>query len=88
MHRHELREEQFKRIARTMELPNEDGDAVVERLFELNRQIGVPARLRDIGVREEHIETLSDLALADFCHPNNPRPVTRADFKNLYTEAL
>jgi alcohol dehydrogenase class IV len=81
-------EEQFKRIARTMELSEETGDAVVEHLFMLNRKIGLPARLREIGVREEHIDTLSDLALADFCHPNNPRPVTLEDFKQLYTEAL
>jgi alcohol dehydrogenase class IV len=81
-------EEQFKRIARTMELKEETGDAVVEHLFLLNKQVGLPARLREIGVKEEHIETLSDLAFADFCHPNNPRPVSREDFKQLYTEAL
>jgi alcohol dehydrogenase class IV len=39
-------------------------------------------------VKDEHIETLSDLAIADFAHPNNPKPVTRMDFKNLYLEAL
>jgi alcohol dehydrogenase class IV len=39
-------------------------------------------------VREEHIETLADLAIADFAHPNNPKPVSREDFKKLYTEAL
>ena len=81
-------EEPFKRIARTMELGEETGEAVVEHLFNLNLQLGLPVKLRDIGVREEHIETLSDLALADFCHPNNPRPVGREDFKKLYIEAL
>ena len=63
-------------------------EAVVERLFELNRELNLPLHLGDIGVREEHIETLSDLALADFCHPSNPRPVSREDFRRLYTEAL
>lgn len=81
-------EKKFRTIARTMELPKETGDAVVERLFELNRQLNLPLRLRDIGVKEEHLETLSDLAFADFCHPNNPRPVSREDFKKLYSEAL
>jgi alcohol dehydrogenase class IV len=28
------------------------------------------------------------LALADFCHPNNPKPVTREDFLSLYEQAL
>ena len=64
------------------------GEAVVERLFELNKWLGLPVRLRDTGVKAEHIETLADLAIADFAHPNNPKPVSREDFKNLYLEAL
>jgi alcohol dehydrogenase class IV len=81
-------EDRFKCIARTMELKEETGEAVVEHLFTLNKQIDMPVKLGAIGVKEEHIETLSDLALADFCHPNNPKPVTREDFKKLYTGAL
>ena len=81
-------EEEFKRMAQTMDLKNTSGEAVVDHLFALNQQIGMPVKLSDIGVKEEHIETLSDLALADFCHPNNPKPVTRNDFKQVYLEAL
>ncbi|HVS98118.1 MAG TPA: iron-containing alcohol dehydrogenase [Puia sp.] len=81
-------EAKFRTIARTMELQREDGEAVVERLFELNRELDLPVRLREVGVREEHLGTLADLAYADFCHPNNPKPVTREDFFRLYKEAL
>jgi alcohol dehydrogenase class IV len=81
-------EKKFRQIARMMELSVEDGEAVVERLFALNEELGLPTRLRDAGVRQEHIETLADLAFADFCHPNNPKPVSREDFKKLYEEAL
>lgn len=81
-------ETEFKRMALAMDLSETTGEAVVSHLFELNQRIGMPVRLRDIGVKEEHIETLSDLALADFCHPNNPKPVTKKDFKQLYTQAL
>ena len=81
-------ETEFKRMALAMNLEATTGEAVVNHLFALNQQVGMPVRLRDIGVNEEHIETLTDLALADFCHPNNPKPVTRNDFKQLYTEAL
>ena len=81
-------ETEFKRMALAMELNATNGEAVVNHLFDLNQQLGLPVRLGDIGVKEEHIETLSDLAWADFCHPNNPKPVSRADFKQLYTEAL
>ncbi len=81
-------EEKFRRIARTLELKREDGPAVVKYLFELNSKINIPHKLREIGVRQEHVETLADLALADFAHPNNPKPVSRDDFKQLYLKAL
>jgi len=81
-------EHKFKNIARNLELKDETGEAVVKYLFELNSRINIPHHLKDIGVREEHIETLSDLAIADFAHPNNPKPVSREDFRNLYTKAL
>ena len=81
-------EAKFRQIARTLELKEESGEAVVQYLFDLNSKINIPHRLRDIGVRTEHIETLADLAIADFAHPNNPKPVSRNDFKNLYLEAL
>lgn len=81
-------EDKFRQIARTMDLKDESGEAVVEKLFALNKELKLPVKLRDVGVKEEHIETLSDLAFADFCHPNNPKPVSREDFKKLYREAL
>jgi alcohol dehydrogenase class IV len=81
-------EDKFKRIAIAMDLEEHTGEAVVNRLFELNQQVSMPVKLGAIGVKPEHIETLSDLAFADFCHPNNPKAVSRADFKTLYTAAL
>jgi len=81
-------EDKFRRIARTLELKEETGEAVVNYLFELNARVNIPHRLRDIQVKEEHIEKLADLAFADFAHPNNPKPVSRDDFKNLYAAAL
>ncbi|MEN9599054.1 MAG: hypothetical protein RL596_1365 [Bacteroidota bacterium] len=81
-------EEKFKRMAQIFELQELSGEAVVQYLFELNKKINIPLQLRDIGVRAEHIETLSDLALADFAHPNNHKPVSRENFKELYSTAL
>lgn len=81
-------EEKFRRIARVLELKDESGKGVVKYLFDLNSKIKIPHKLREIGVKQEHVETLADLALADFAHPNNPKPVTREDFKQLYTTAL
>ena len=81
-------ENKFRRIARTLELKEETGEAVVKYLFDLNSKVNIPHKLGAIGVKQEHIETLSDLAIADFAHPNNPKPVSREDFRNLYNKAL
>ena len=81
-------EAKFRKIARTLDLVDETGAGVVNYLHELNARVGIPSRLREIGVKEEHLDVLADLAIADFAHPNNPRPVTRTDFKNLYEQAL
>jgi alcohol dehydrogenase class IV len=81
-------EEKFSRMAHSLGLQNETGEGVVNYLFDLNKSIHIPHKLRDIGVEESHIETLADLAIADFAHPNNPKPVSRDDFRNLYLKAL
>ncbi|MDP4129260.1 MAG: iron-containing alcohol dehydrogenase [Bacteroidota bacterium] len=81
-------ESKFRRIARTLELKDESGEGVVNYLFELNSKINIPHKLTGIGVKAEHIEPLADLAFADFAHPNNPKPVSREDFKQIYLKAL
>ncbi len=81
-------EHKFKQLARTLLLKDETGKAVVNYLFDLNTRIQIPHKLSAIGVKPEHIETLADLAIADFAHPNNPKPVRREDFRELYLKAL
>jgi alcohol dehydrogenase class IV len=81
-------ESKFEQIAKALKLRQESGEAVVKYLFELNEKINIPRKLSSVGVKQEHIEILSDLALADFAHPNNPKPVSREDFKKLYLRAL
>ena len=81
-------EEKFRHIARCLSLREETGEAVVNYLFELNSRIGIPHKLSEIGVKQEHLENLADLAFADFAHPNNPKPVGRQDFRELYGRVL
>ncbi len=81
-------EGRFSSMAHAFGLKEETGETLIKHLFELNEKLGLPTTLSPIGVKEEHIEELADLAFADFCHPNNPKPVSREDFKALYLEAL
>ncbi len=62
-------------------------DDVAEAVRELNRRIGIPARLREFGVAESSLEALADKAIQDGCHQLNPRPCTRQDLLRLYRQA-
>lgn len=81
-------EYRFVDIAQAMGLKEHTGEAVVRDVRRLIKNIGLPAHLSEVGVKAEHIDTLTNLAVDDFAHPNNPKPVTRDDFHRLYTEAL
>ena len=81
-------EDRFDTMGYHMGLGANNGDKVCDFIFELNKKIGIPKNLRDIGVLEQHVNPLAALAIADFCHPNNPKPVSQKDFEKLYREAL
>ncbi|MFM7603634.1 MAG: iron-containing alcohol dehydrogenase, partial [Prosthecobacter sp.] len=78
----------FHRMAHTLDLPGNDANAVLDWIRQLNESIGIPSKLRELGVMEQHLDDLADMALADFAHPNNPIPLTRSAFYQLYRQAL
>lgn len=80
-------EDKFVEMARLTSLETPSAEGLIEELFALNQRLGLPTKLREKGVEESHLETLSDLAVADFAHPNNPKPVSRADFRAIYQKA-
>ncbi|MEE8424974.1 MAG: iron-containing alcohol dehydrogenase, partial [Elusimicrobiota bacterium] len=57
-------------------------------LKSLREEIGIPHTLGPAGVKPEHLDRLVEVAQADFCHSENPRPVSEADFRGIYTSAL
>ena len=81
-------ENRFYKMGVALGLGSNSAAKVIPFLFELNNELGLPTRLRDIGVEESHVETLSQLAIEDFCHPSNPKPLAKADFEVLYRKAL
>ena len=81
-------EEKFRMIAWAMNLKSDRPESVIDALFELNTKLDIPHKLSEAGVKENHLEPLADLAIADFAHPNNPKPVSREDFRRLYEEAF
>lgn len=64
---------------------NEAAIAAVEKLSE---DVGIPEGLTELGVREDKISVMAELALEDACAPGNPREMTLKDAVAIYKTAL
>jgi hypothetical protein len=78
----------FRDLAAAVGLEDRSPAAFLGWLRDLKAHIGIPRTLGEAGVPRTQLERLADLAMADTCHANNPRPCTRADFHRIYTEAF
>lgn len=63
-------------------------DATIEFVVQFLNDLGLRAGLRNYDVTEQHISLMAPQAYADGCHQTNPVPVTEADLRDLYYEAL
>ncbi|AEG59655.1 iron-containing alcohol dehydrogenase [Desulforamulus ruminis] len=63
----------------------EKGISSVRRFF---RDIGIPERLSQVGMKEEHVQKLSLNALKDACLVTNPRDAGAEEIEALYLRAL
>ncbi len=60
----------------------------VERVRGMTAATGLPARLRDAGVKESQLDALATRAYEDACHQSNPRPCQPADLAALLRAAF
>lgn len=61
--------------------------AAVEAVFSLNRDVGIPLHLRDVGVLLDDIPALAQAAFDDVCTGGNPREASIVDIVELYHTA-
>ena len=64
------------------------GADVAEAVEALNRRIGMPANLREMGVADEVLPRMVEGAVADHSNPSNPRPADAPDYERLFAEAM
>lgn len=63
-------------------------DAAIEAIEALNRRVGIPAGLKELGVKEEDLEEMARNAIQDVCRGTNPREMTLEDTLAVYRAAL
>ncbi|MBL8020353.1 MAG: iron-containing alcohol dehydrogenase [Leptospirales bacterium] len=80
--------ERFIALAEAVGLKDKTATAFVKWIQDLNQEIGIPRTIAEAGAKEDKIDELVKFAVADVCHAMNPRPVTAADFKTLYSKAF
>jgi alcohol dehydrogenase class IV len=81
-------EEKMTRLARYLGLPNPGFQAVLDWVRALNKEIGIPATLADLGVKESDIERLVPMAVDDPSTGGNPRPAGAAEMRQMFVKAV
>jgi alcohol dehydrogenase class IV len=77
--------EKIQSMAQRLEIRDE---ATLPEVFEkLNSDLGLPARLRDLGLTKEDLLPLAERAQRDHCTLTNPRQLHVEDCHRLYLEA-
>lgn len=68
--------------------PDKAGDVVADKIMEFTRELGLPQRLRDVGVPEEGLKECSELALSDGAIVYNPKFISEsAEVLKVYQQA-
>jgi alcohol dehydrogenase class IV len=71
------------RMAREIGIEGADENAlaaaVPEHVFAMNQRMGLPLRLRELGVPRDGLRQLAGDALDDYSIHTNPKPVTAAE---------
>lgn len=79
-------EEKYERIREVMNLsPGVDLGSAFE---EINDTLGMPARLRDMGVSEDILDQVAQWAYEDHSTATNPRPANKDDFLQMLKDAF
>lgn len=87
--------EKFREIARAMGVKDVDKmsqeeyrRAAIDAVKQLKKDVNIPETLKDINVKEEDLEALSEAAMDDVCTGGNPRPCSKELVLEVYKKAF
>jgi lactaldehyde reductase len=86
--------DKFKYIAEAMGVDTTGMDedayraAAVNAVKKLSKDVGIPEKLHEIGVKEEDLPALAQSAFEDVCTGGNPRPCTVESILGIYKTAF
>ena len=75
-------------LARNLGLPGQDFQAVLNWILDLRHELGLPASLGELGIKQAHIPTIVESALTDVNLSTNPIPVTANQLQRLLQKAV
>ena len=87
--------EKFRDIAKAMGVQGTESmsqeeyrRSAVDAVKQLSKDVGIPEKLHEIGVKEEDLQALAESAFADVCTGGNPRPCTVESILEIYKTAF
>jgi len=78
--------EKFLEMAQVVGRQTPEG--FIDWFVDLRELVGLPSGLGAMGLDRDRIPDLVEVAVADACHPNNPVPVTKEDFEQIFKRAF
>ncbi|MEK4526304.1 MULTISPECIES: iron-containing alcohol dehydrogenase [Paenibacillus] len=66
----------------------ECSDYVIEAIRQLSKEIGIPEKLSELGVKDPDVELLADNAMKDACAPGNPYQPSKDEVMELFRKII
>lgn len=88
MHNRTAIEEKLAAAARYLNLKDQSFTGFVDWVLALREEVGIPHTLKEIGVDMDAIPEAAPMALEDPTNGGNPLPMSRADYEQLYANAI
>lgn len=87
--------EKYREIAKALNIPNaetcsleEAREAACAAIDQLSKDVGIPATISELGVKEKDLAAIAEDAFKDVCTPGNPRTTTVDEIIDLYQSLM